>query len=112
MEWKAGVRGVRLEAALIGVVARVSVIDRRQSRFAMINLLLTFLQKNLQKSFLKFERFSGRGLLAQHRQLHLVLICDFTTITSVGPSVLTISTQFPNVVHPHPTGHGIHTLLP
>ena len=60
MEWKAGVRGVRLEAALIGVVARVSVIDRRQSRFAMINLLSKpfYCEKSRQKSFLKFEGFS------------------------------------------------------
>ena len=36
MEWKAGVRGVRLEAALIGVVARVSV--RRQSKFAIFEV--------------------------------------------------------------------------
>ena len=63
MEWKAGVRGVRLEAALIGVVARVSV--RRQSKFAifevsaapsrLIQLVVGWLNPKLWLGFLIFR---------------------------------------------------------
>ena len=63
MEWKAGVRGVRLEAALIGVVARVSV--KRQSKFAifevsaapsrLIQLVVGWLNPKLWLGFLIFR---------------------------------------------------------